>query len=73
MAINEAAACKPDMEKPVGKKLFLVNPGDGDQPDKIIGITKNFNYASLHHKIRPQVSIYMNSYPANLSVQLNPS
>lgn len=71
VVINEAAAQKLGLEEPVGKKLYLVNPREEDRAYKIIGVTKNFNYASLHHKIRPLVMIYVNAYPGNLSLQLN--
>lgn len=71
VVINEAAARKLDLENPIGKKLYVVNPREEDQAYKILGIAKNFNFASLHHKIRPLVMLYVNSYPANLSVQID--
>ena len=71
VVINEAAARKLNFEDPVGKKLYVVNPSEEDQPYKILGVAKDFNYASLHHKIRPLVMLYVNQYPANMSVQLS--
>jgi predicted permease len=48
--VNEEAVKLMGMESPVGKRLSVFrNEG------KIIGVVKNFNFKSLHHKIRPFV------------------
>ena len=46
--INQAAAKAMGMESPVGKSLDV-----GDHPGSIIGVVKDFHYASLHSAIGP--------------------
>ncbi|MEL7122696.1 MAG: ABC transporter permease, partial [Bacteroidota bacterium] len=49
--INEAAAEYFGLDNPIGKRL----PGNDFGEHKIIGVTENFNYASLHTEIQPLV------------------
>jgi putative ABC transport system permease protein len=56
--INQAAANYFGLEDPVGKKL----PGSDFGQHRIIGVTDNFNYASLHTAVEPLV-ITMNPMP----------
>lgn len=54
LVVNEETVKIFGIKNPIGKKLIAV----GDNPDNafaftIIGVTKNFNYESLHSKIRP--------------------
>ena len=52
VVINEAVVKLFNLKNPVGKYLVAPTP-DGDRKFKIIGVTKNFNYESLHQAIRP--------------------
>lgn len=49
--INQAAADYFGLSDPIGKKL----PGDSFGDHRIIGVTENFNYQSLHTDVRPLV------------------
>ncbi len=49
--INQAAANYFGLEDPIGKKL----PGSGFGQHRIIGVTDNFNYASLHTAVEPLI------------------
>ena len=51
--VNEAFVKEFGLTNPVGKKL----PGKFDQ--QIIGVVKDFNYQSLHTKIRPLMMVVM--------------
>lgn len=51
--INETAAKLMGMKDPVGKKFTL-----WDRPGMIIGVIKDFHYASLHEKIGPVIVYY---------------
>ena len=53
VVINEAMSSECETGNPVGKELF--KPGRQSKTYKIIGVIKNFNYQSLHQKIRPLV------------------
>lgn len=51
--INEAAARELDLVNPVGMDLQVTN---GQRPTgKIVGVIKDFHYASLHRRIEPLV------------------
>ncbi|MFZ0454167.1 MAG: ABC transporter permease [Ignavibacteriaceae bacterium] len=52
VVINEAAVKLFGLENPVGKILIEPSP-HGDEKYKIIGVTKDFNYESLHQLVRP--------------------
>ena len=53
--VNQAAVEACNAKDPVGKELCWVNPPDGIKVYHIIGVIKDFNYESLHQKIRPLV------------------
>lgn len=50
--INEAAAKVLKLKSPVGEKLIF-----WDQPGEIVGIAKDFHFASLHNAIEPLVLV----------------
>lgn len=50
--INQTAVEKMGMDNPVGKMMTL-----GEQQGRIVGVYKNFNYNTLHHKINPHTLI----------------
>ena len=54
VVINEAVVKIFSIKNPVGKDLIAPDP-NGDRRYKIIGITSDFNYESLHQPIRPLV------------------
>ncbi|MBI2731617.1 MAG: ABC transporter permease [Sphingobacteriales bacterium] len=51
--VNEAFVNEFGLKNPVGKKL----PGKFDQ--QIVGVVKDFNYQSLHTKVRPLMMVVM--------------
>lgn len=53
VVINETAARSFGITNPVGKNLIDFN--DPNRTLRIIGVVKDFNYESLHQKIRPLV------------------
>ena len=53
--INEAGAKECSAEDPIGKMLKQIGINGEDKTYKIIGVIKNFNYESLHQKVRPLV------------------
>lgn len=58
--INETAVEVLGLEDPVGKYISLVDDQDFNQRGQfqIIGVVKDFNFKSLHHKINPIVLGY---------------
>ncbi len=54
MVINKATAEAFGLKDPVGKELIAMR-GSQEEPAvyKIIGVTEDFNYESLHQKVRP--------------------
>ena len=76
--LNENALLKLGWKDPIGKKIDLGTLGrDGSfqtlNSMHVIGVVKNFNYNSLHHKIDPIImsigGAYMNDY---LSIRIKP-
>ena len=76
--LNENALAKLGWKDPIGKKIDLgALDKDGSfqtlNSMHVIGVVKNFNYNSLHHKIDPIMmtvgSAYMNDY---LSIRITP-
>ena len=52
--INEAAAKEFQWKDPVGKRIW--GPLDNDRSEgEVIGVVRNFNFASLHNKIEPLI------------------
>jgi putative ABC transport system permease protein len=51
--INKAASEFFGLDSPIGSKL----PGEGFGQHSIIGVTENFNFASLHSKVEPLVIV----------------
>jgi putative ABC transport system permease protein len=59
MILNEAAVKKFDLKDPIGK--VIIYPKERDRYKfKIIGIVKDFNFQSIHHKVEPLCMIWMN-------------
>lgn len=70
--LNQAAVDFFGLENPIGEKL----PGEEFGNHRIIGVTENFNYESLHTEIRPLV-ITQNGQPifqgiSDISINDNP-
>lgn len=63
IVINEAAVRAMNMENPIGKKLFDL---------KIIGVVKDFHFASLHSRIGPLVIYYNPNEIQNLLIKVKP-
>lgn len=60
--VNEAFANQLGWEDPVGKTLNL-----GTQSRNIVGVVKNFHYASMRHSIEPLLMFYNPATTSNLS------
>jgi putative ABC transport system permease protein len=52
--VNEAAVRALGLNDPVGRQMGYAG-GENEYGGKIIGVVKDFNYASLHHDIQPLV------------------
>ncbi len=63
IVVNEAAVRAMNMENPIGKKLFDLN---------IIGVVKDFHFASLHSRIGPLVIYYNPNEIQNLLIKVKP-
>lgn len=54
--INEAAAQMLGWREPLDKKM-TTGVGEGSPPGRVIGVVKDFHYASLHQNIEPLVFV----------------
>jgi putative ABC transport system permease protein len=65
--VNESFIKQLGWEDAIGKKLTLGN----DQERTIIGIVKDFHYASMRHAIEPLVMFYQPEANRNISILIN--
>lgn len=64
--VNEAAAAFLDWDAPVGKRISV----PGGKEGTVIGLVKDFNYASLHDTIEPMVLYLTTSFMRFVSVRV---
>lgn len=70
--INEAAARKFGWKNPIGMKINGPLESDGREGE-VIGVLKDFHYASLHNKIEPLIIFLNKNWGANfIYIKLNP-
>jgi putative ABC transport system permease protein len=69
--LNESAARIAHMEDLVGRRA--VNLAENQRPGRIVGIIKDFNYASLHSGIDPLVLEFSIEYPDYLLIRIDPA
>jgi len=55
VVVNEATVAAFPTDDVIGKELFSLDASDKGHAYKIIGVVKDFNYESLHRKVRPLV------------------
>lgn len=68
--VNEAAVQKLgwDVQTAVGK---TINYFHDTKPGQVVGVVKNFNYASLHNSIQPMIMVLMESPGMALALKLD--
>jgi len=64
--INEAAAKALGWEEPVGKKI-----GFGPSERTVVGVVRDFHFASMRHKIEPLMMIYNPEPTSTLSIKID--
>jgi len=67
IVINEAMVRYLGWKDPIGKKFEIYQETKG----RVIGVMKDFNFASLHEKVQP-LAIMLRNNPGYLSVKLKP-
>jgi len=68
IVVNRAAVRAFGWDDPLGKELQVGEIMDG----RVIGVTENFHFASLHHEIQPLVMYIPPTNMENLFVRLRP-
>ncbi len=68
--INEAALKKMSYKNPIGKEFYNLSK---TKKMTIIGVVKDFNFQSLHHKVQPLVLCHLktNDYCRNIVIKGN--
>ena len=64
--VNEAFIEQVGWENPIGRKLIMGN----DQERTIIGVVKDFHFASMRHAIEPLIMFYNPNANGHLSVKI---
>ncbi len=71
--INETTAKILGFKDPLGKQIYTTRFGnDSMVPFTIIGVVKNFNYETLHHKVGP-LALTLSNSPSSVSFKINTS
>jgi len=66
--VNEAMVAAFPTDDVIGKELVSLTAGNNGHSYKIIGVVKDFNYESLHRKVRPLVlHLERKDYPAGIN------
>lgn len=65
--INESARKMMELEDPIGQMIKCCN----DRQVEVIGVVKDFNYGSLHHRIKPMI-VRLRHYGRNILVKIVP-
>jgi putative ABC transport system permease protein len=68
--INETAARQLGWEDPVGRQLDAHPSTDSFKPMTIIGVVKDVNFDSYHHKIQPMTLVIEERTPAKIALRL---
>jgi len=69
--INEAAVSEFEMENPVGHEFEYLWAVEVPKKGKIVGVVKDFHYASLHHEVEPLLIHFFPRYVRYMVVKLN--
>ena len=65
--VNEALVSQVGWEDPIGKKLTFGN----DSERTIVGVIKDFHFASMRHRIEPLIMFFNPGANSNLSLRIN--
>ncbi|MEJ2636786.1 MAG: ABC transporter permease [Calditrichia bacterium] len=69
--LNEEAVRRFGWDNPIGKKVIQTY-GEQRFPFTVVGVVKDFHFASLHYKIRPLSLFLQTKYPRYISVKVTP-
>jgi len=70
LVINETAAKELGLSSPIGEEIFWPKE---HRPLKIVGVVKDFHFASFHEKIAPFVFQYRNEFLSNVFIRIKSS
>jgi putative ABC transport system permease protein len=69
--LNESAVKELGLQDPVGRDFEYVYNLPEPKKGKIVGIVKDFNFASLHNEVEPLVMHIFSAYHLELAIKLN--
>lgn len=73
IVINEAYLEQLGWDEPLGKIIYIPGNTEAEStPLRIIGVVKNFNYASLHQDVKPIIIMNSSQRIRYLSVRISP-
>ena len=71
--LNEEAVKFMELKNPLGKRLMMPTPNSMGRAFTIIGVLKDFNYESLHQRIRPLAIVLNAGQTTYLPIRLRPA
>lgn len=72
--VNEALVEEAGWDDPLGK--FVAVPGEEESGDiryNVIGVVKDFNYASLHESVKPLLILHDPGRSSNVTIEISPA
>ena len=65
--LNQAAVRQMGLENPIGQEIIV-----WDEPARVIGVVKDYNFLSMHHLIEPLVLVYETEMIRRISLRISP-
>lgn len=65
--LNQAAVRQLGLDEPIGQEIIV-----WDQPSRVIGVVRDYNFLSMHHVIEPLVLIYEKDLIRRISLRISP-
>ncbi|MFN3554791.1 MAG: ABC transporter permease [Bacteroidales bacterium] len=65
--LNQAAVRQLGLDDPVGQEIIVWN-----EPARVVGVVKDYNFLSMHHAIEPLVLVYETDLIRQISLRISP-
>jgi putative ABC transport system permease protein len=65
--LNQAAVWQLGLENPIDQEIIV-----WDEPARVVGVVKDYNFLSMHHLIEPLVLVYEKDMIRRISLRISP-
>lgn len=67
LILNQSAVRQLGLDEPVGQEVIVWN-----EPARIVGVVRDYNFTSMHHSIEPLALLYSNNMIRRISIRITP-